>query len=131
MEIHLKIIGALLTLLSFVHVIFPKYFDWKKDLASLSLINRQMMIVHTFFIALVVLLVGVLCLTSSSLLVTTELGKKICLGLAFFWGVRLVFQLFVYDSKLWRGKSFETVMHILFTIFWIYMTVIFAYIYLH
>jgi len=57
MELHLKIIGSLLMVLSAAHAYFPRYFDWKSNLAPLSLINRQMMQVHTFFIALVVFMI--------------------------------------------------------------------------
>jgi hypothetical protein len=130
MELHLKVIGTLLVGLSFVHVIFPKYFNWKNELSSLSLINSQMMKVHTFFIAFVVFLIGALCLSSSELLVSTELGKRVSLGLAIFWGVRFVFQILIYSPKLWRGKTFETIVHILFTLFWLYMTFVFGKIYL-
>jgi hypothetical protein len=49
MEIHFKIIGVLLIALALAHIVFPKYFNWDKELKSLSLINRQMMTVHTFF----------------------------------------------------------------------------------
>lgn len=76
METHYKIIGSILIFLALVHVIFPKYFHWKKELQSLSLINRQMMFVHTFFIALTVLLMGILCLTNTKELITTPLGKQ-------------------------------------------------------
>ncbi len=71
METHLKIIGALLVMLAAIHVIFPRYFNWEKETRSLSLINRQMMYVHTFFIAFVVALMGLLCLTTSEDLPTT------------------------------------------------------------
>ncbi len=125
MYIHLKIIGILLILLAFIHVFFPKYFHWKKDLKPLSLINRQMMTTHTFFIALVVFLMGLLCLTSSAELLDTNLGKRISLGLALFWVTRLFFQLFVYSRQLWKGKNFETSMHVLFSILWTYFSVIF------
>lgn len=129
MEIHLKIIGILLMFLACIHVIFPKYFDWKKNLAPLTLVNRQMMIVHTFFIALTVFLMGLLCVTSYTQIIETELGKKIALGLGIFWGIRLVIQFFGYSSKLWKGKAFETIMHIVFSFLWMYLTVIFFSIY--
>lgn len=116
-------------LLSIIHIGFPKYFQWKKELESLSLINRQMMKVHTFFIAFVVFLIGFLCFTSSQELIQTEFGNKISLGLGVFWVVRLFFQLFVYSPKLWKGKKFETFMHIIFTFFWIYMSFVFFRIY--
>jgi hypothetical protein len=85
-----------------------------------------MMYVHTAFIALAVLLMGVLCLTAPAELVGTPLGRKIALGLAIFWGCRLLVQFFGYSPKLWRGKRFETCMHIAFTILWIYLTAVFV-----
>ncbi len=130
MELHLKIIGWFFIALAGVHAIFPPYFQWKKELAPLSLINRQMMVVHTFFIALVVLLMGILCVTSAEELIQTALGRRVSLGLGIFWGIRLLVQLFGYSPKLWKGKAFETVVHILFTIFWIYVTWAFWRVYL-
>jgi hypothetical protein len=125
MEIHFKIIGVLLIALSIVHTIFPTYFNWKNELPGLSLINRQMMYVHTFFIALLVFLVGLLCLTSSHDLIETGLGKKVTFGLGVFWIIRLFVQFFGYSPQLWRGKPLETAIHVLFSILWTYMSVVF------
>src|SRR5690606_34856209 len=125
MEFHLKIIGVLFIVLSGIHIGFAKYFNWKSELLNLSLINRQMMQTHTFFIALTVFLMGVLCLFFSEDLTRTEFGKKICFGLAVFWTLRLFFQLFVYSSKLWKGKHFVTAMHILLSCIWIYTSCVF------
>lgn len=125
MELHIKIIGFILILLAIVHGIFPKYFNWQKEFSSLSLVNKQMMYVHTFFIAIVVFLMGVLCLTSSTELTDTILGKRICFGLGAFWTVRLIIQFFGYSSELWKGKNFETSVHILFIFLWTYLSFIF------
>jgi hypothetical protein len=126
MELHLKITGILLIVLSLLHISFPGYFNWARELSGLSLVNRQMMYVHTFFIALVLILMGLLCLTSSAELEGTNLGRKICLGMAIFWIARLWTQFFGYSSKLWKKKKFETRIHILFSILWAYMSIIFA-----
>lgn len=125
MELHLKIIGFLLILLAFVHAIFPRYFNWKNELNSLTLINRQIMYIHTLFIAIVVFLIGVLCLTSPGELVESKLGSKIALGFFIFWAIRLAVQFFGYSPSLWRGKRFETIIHILFSLFWIYISTVF------
>ena len=125
MEVHLKIIGIFFIALAIIHVIFPKYFNWKEELKPLSVMNRQMMYVHSFFIALMILLMGLLCVTSSAELVGTVLGRRISFGLGLFWSVRLVFQFFVYSSKTWKGKGFETFVHILFSVFWVYVSVVF------
>ena len=125
MELHLKISGIIMIALGLVHVIFPKYFDWATDLKPLSLINGPLMYVHTFFIAFLLLLIGILCLTSATEIAETSLGKRVALGIAIFWFVRLIFQFFVYSSKLWKGKTFETIVHIIFALVWTYFSVIF------
>jgi hypothetical protein len=130
MELHLRIAGGIMIFLAFLHFIFPKHFRWKDELNGLSLVNRQLMYVHTFFIALVVLLMGVFCIYSADDLVKTSLGKQLCFGLFIFWGVRLVFQFFVYSSELWKGKRFETSVHVLFSVLWSYFTLVFLLIYL-
>ena len=126
METHYKIIGVSLVILALIHIIFPKYFNWDAELKTLSLINRQMIQVHTFFIALTLLLMGVLCIIGTHDLVETRLGKVISLGLGIFWGIRLFIQFFGYSPKLWRGKKFETTVHVLFSFFWTYLTIVFV-----
>ena len=129
MIIELKLIGIALVMLGGMHVMFPRYFKWKSELSSLSLINQQIFKVHTFFIGLTVVLMGLLCISSSNELISTTLGKRISLGLFVFWGLRLIFQFAVYSKKLWRGKKLETLLHVLASAFWIYLTLVFARIY--
>lgn len=125
MLLHVKLIGGLLVALALLHLGFPRRFGWKTELRGLSTINRQMMEVHTFFVALTVGLMGVLCLTSAPELLGTALGRKICLGLAVFWSVRLAAQFGWYSAELWRGKRSETVIHVVFSALWLYLSVLF------
>ena len=129
MELHLKIIGFCLICLGLVHAIFPRQFNWKQELSSLSIINREMMYVHTFFIAFTLFLIGLLCLTSSTELISTTFGKRVSLGLGVFWTLRMLIQFFVYSSTTWKGKRMETIIHILFSIFWTYLSAVFILIY--
>ena len=128
MVLHLNIIGYSFIALSLAHVIFPRYFRWKEELAQLSLVNRQMMQIHTLFLAMAVLLNGLLCVTSAREILATLLGKRIALGLGIFWGIRLVIQFVGYSPKLWRGKAFETSIHILFSLLWAYATTVFLWV---
>ncbi len=130
MELHLKIIGSCLIGLGLVHAIFPRQFNWKQELSSLSIVNREMMYVHTFFIAITLILVGLLCLTSATDIMGTTFGKRVSLGLGIFFSLRLLFQFFGYSSKTWKGKTFETIVHILFSIFWTYLSAIFILIFI-
>jgi hypothetical protein len=125
MLLHFKITGVVLIVLALVHLVFPKYFNWKNELNRLSLINKQMMQVHTLFIAVTVFLMGLLCITSAQELITTVLGRKVCLGFGAFWTLRLLVQFFGYATILWKGKLFETTVHIIFIILWAYLSVLF------
>jgi L-asparagine transporter-like permease len=129
LETHLRVIGALLVPLALLHAGFPRYFNWATEFEPLSLINRQMMYVHTLFIALLVLLTGLLCLSCAPELVHTHLGRVVCLGIGVFWLMRLLVQFVGYSSELWRGKRFETTVHVLFSVFWTYLTVVFLAVY--
>ena len=125
MELQIRIIGGLFILLAILHAFFPKYFNWKMEFSSLSLMNRQMIHAHIFFIGFGLFLLGLLCITSSNALIHTEFGRRISLGLGVFWAVRLYFQFFVYSSMLWKGKAFETRVHIIMSLFWAYASAVF------
>ena len=113
-----------------IHIGFPRYFQWKKEMASISLINRQMMYVHTFFLAVAVGMVGLLCIGCTEDIMHTNLGKQLSLGLFIFWSLRLLFQFFVYAPSLWKGKLFETTIHIIFSLLWLYQSIVFLLAYL-
>jgi hypothetical protein len=125
MQLHLNLSGWLLVGLALLHIIFPRYFRWKTTTVSLEPVTREILYVHTLFIAVTVMLMGLLCLTSAELLLDTELGFRVCLGLAVFWTLRLFVQFFGYSSELWRGKAFETAVHIAFAGLWLYLSAVF------
>ena len=126
-NLHLKIVGILLLFLAFAHVLFPRRFGWKEDFAKVSLLNRQIFYVHCFFIVLMLAMIGFLTLFYTSLLLRRdELARIVLAGLALFWAARLFIQIFVYDSKLWRGHRFNTLMHVLFTGMWSYYVAVFG-----
>jgi hypothetical protein len=124
---HLRIVGASLLALSLAHVFVARHLEWKKDTARLTLINRQIFYVHTFFICLTLAMLGALCLLfAQTLLERTPLARLVLICLVIFWGTRLVFQWCVYDWSLWRGHRNNTIIHIAVTILWSYYTLVFA-----
>jgi hypothetical protein len=125
METQLKAIGFFLMVLALLHAGFAHYFKWRQEFANVELINRQMMYVHTFFVAFTVLLMGLLCLTSAAELVGTPLGHRLALGCGVFWLARLLVQFFGYSPQLWRGKRFETLVHVAFVGLWTYLSIVF------
>ncbi len=122
MILALQISGAILLVLALIHVLFPWYFEWAAELPRISLINAEMLQIHTLFVALTVAGIGVLSLAYAEELAGTPFGKTVATGIAIFWTVRLGVQFFGYSAELWRGKRFETVMHVLFILLWTWLS---------
>ena len=127
LELNLRIAGALLLLLATAHVFFPKELGWKEDLAKLTLLNRQIFLVHVGFIMLILVLFGVLALGfAADLVAPSRLAAAVLGGLTLFWGLRLITQQFIYDRALWRGNRRNTILHILASLLWLYLTAVFG-----
>jgi hypothetical protein len=120
---HLRVVGALLLLLGMSHAFFNRYFGWERELEGVSLLTRRIFFVHTFFIGLGVVLAGAgSLLFADALLRPGALSRAILAGMAAFWFCRLLAQFLAYDSAIWRGNRFRTLMHAAFSLLWCYIT---------
>ena len=127
LELHLRIAGALLLLLAALHPLMPKELGWKEDLSKLTPVNRQVFLVHTGFIVLMLVLMGTLAiLYAEDLAASGRLARAVLGGLAIFWAARLFTQQFIYDRSLWRGNPRYTAVHVVFTLLWTYLTAVFG-----
>jgi hypothetical protein len=121
--IHLHIVGILLVLLGLSHAFFNRYFGWEQELAAVSLLTRRVFFVHSFFIALGVVLSGAVSfMYADTLLRPAALNRALLAAMVMFWLCRLLAQFFAYDSAIWRGDRFRTFMHVAFTLIWCYVT---------
>ena len=123
----LRIAGAGLILLAFLHISIARRLRWREDAARMSPVNEDVFHVHGFFICVVLVAMGLPCLVEPSALL--EKSRAAAWGawlLAAFWALRLWSQWFVYRRELWRGKPFETAMQAVFTVIWMCLTMIFA-----
>ncbi|MEX2317627.1 MAG: hypothetical protein WD669_10785 [Pirellulales bacterium] len=123
----LRIAGVLLILLATAHVTFPKRFQWAQELARLSLLNRQMFLVHVGYIVYLVASMGLLSLFFTRALIEQSLLARLVLAWLFlFWFSRLFVQWLVYDQSLWRGNRFHTAVHFIFTGMWMYLSAVYG-----
>ena len=125
LEMLILICGWLQIALALLHLGMPRYFNWSAALSTTDLLTRQLFYVHTFFVALTVLLIGVLSVGWHDELLNSSLGTIMCYGIAGFWGIRASFQWFIYSPKLWRGKRLETLIHVLFSMLWVGLTTVY------
>lgn len=125
--LHLRIAGVLLALLVPLNVYIPHRFNWRQEMASLSLLNRQIFQVHSVFIVLTVALFSALLLTcAEALLEPTRLSRAVLIGLTLFWAVRALLQWGFYSPSIWRGHPFNRAVHYLFSAVWVYFVTTFA-----
>ncbi len=123
LSIHLQIVGIILVLLGVSHAFFNRYFGWEQELAAVSLLTRRVFFVHSFFIALGVVLAGAVSFVySDALLRPAALNRGLLAAMTTFWLCRLLAQFFAYDSAIWRGDRFRTFMHVAFALLWCYVT---------
>ena len=123
--LHLRVVGVLMALLATINLFVPGRFHWREELSRVSLLNRQIFQAHTMCIVLLIALISALLLTcAEALLEPTRLSRAVLAGLTVFWGVRMLMQWFFYSPLVWRGDRFNTVMHGVFSLGWIYVTAV-------
>lgn len=127
LTILLRVAGAGLIMLAILHIPIGRVLKWKEDGRKMSPENEQIFHVHTFFVCLTVILMGLPCLLAPSIfLVKSGAGLWVAGSMGLFWIVRLYFQFFVYRSDLWRGKRLETFLHWWFAMVWLALALLFA-----
>jgi hypothetical protein len=126
-SLHLRLVGALLTLVGLAHLVLPRALGWANEMRRLSLLNRQISYVHTFFIGLMCIQFGLLAaLAGRELLTGAPLAQAVLGASVVFWGCRLAVQLFVFDPSLWRGRWITVLGHVAMLALWSYVTAVFG-----
>ena len=125
--VHLRIIGVVMASLVVVNLMVPWRFHWREEMSRLSLLNRQIFQAHNVFLILTLALFSALLLTCGpALLEPTRLSRAVLAGLTMFWGLRMLMQWCFYSPLIWRGHRFNTVMHYVFSVTWVYVTTVFG-----
>jgi hypothetical protein len=123
----LRIAGAGLILLAILHIPIGKKLQWREQAARMSDENAAIFHVHTFFICVLLVMMGLPSLVDPDVFLEKSQASTWAAWSIFgFWLLRLYCQWFVYEAKLWRGKRLETFMHFWFTGVWIYLVAVYG-----
>lgn len=113
---HLIIVAA--------NLLAPRRLHYRENLAKVSTIVRQIFIVHSVYILLVLLIFSGLCFFfARELAGGSQLGSFLSGCMAVFWLLRAAIQVFYYDPELKRRHK---VIHMGFTVTILYMGIVFA-----
>src|SRR5712692_2461885 len=84
----------------------PRRLRYRENLSKVSPIIRQIFVVHSLYIVVVVLLFAALCLFfAPDLAGASRLGRFLSAAMAVFWLLRIPLQLFYYDGELPKTAS--------------------------
>jgi len=127
LEHHLRLVGVLMLGIAALSLYVPRRFGWGGEIQRLTLLTRQVFVVHAAFVSVVVLLLGLLhACYAGALVAPGPLPRALLAGMLVMWGARLLAQFFYYDARLWRGNRLHTAMHVLFSGIYSYFVIIFA-----
>jgi hypothetical protein len=102
--------GAIHLILVAANVFLPGILDYRGNLARMQPIIRQIFVVHSIYLVLILLIFSCACLFfATDLAGASGLGRFLCAVMAFFWMLRIPLQLFYYDPELRRQRRFADV----------------------
>ena len=127
MTMAIRLAGMAILVLALAHVAMPRALNWRQQMASVDLMSRQIHYAHYVFLVVTLMGIGFLALLRAPLLIRDgDLGQSLTGGIAAFFLLRLLFELFFFDSSLWRGDRLRTVGHVAFIALWTTLTATFA-----
>lgn len=81
------------------HLFFSKLFDWKRDLATLTPVNRSVMKILNLCLTFMIFMMAYVSLFLPQEMLTTSLGSLLLVAFALFWFFRMLEQIFVFEVK--------------------------------
>ncbi len=116
--------GAVQIAIALANAALPKQLDYPRNLGRLDTIVRQVFIVHSLYIVLVLLGMGLLCILFPVELAGGDpLPTFLAAGMSLFWLARLPVQLWYYDPAFMRSRP---LVHISLLLASTYLAVLFA-----
>ncbi len=99
----LQAAGVVHLLIAAANVLVPRTLKYRENLATLSPIVRQVFVLHSVFILLVVVGFGMVCLLLAPRLAERDpLAKSVAGFMAVLWLLRFILQLFYVDPEVKR-----------------------------
>ncbi len=113
LELGLRIVAVAQIALAALSLCLPRILNWKPDIDRMSPLVRDVFAIHSWFIALTLVIWGVLTWVFAGEFAhaPTALSRWLCAVIGIFWGVRCILQWTHYSPSHWRGQAGRTVIH--------------------
>ena len=124
MKTWIEVAGWLQLAVASANFFLPRKLKYGENLVRLDTIIRQVFIVHSAYIVLVLVGLAGLCLRfPQELAGASGLGRCLSGFIAVFWVLRVPIQLFYYDPALKRQNR---AMHLVFTTAFVFLAAVFT-----
>jgi hypothetical protein len=116
LELFLRIVAVAQFSLVIANLFIARILGWKPEIERMSLLVREVFIIHSWFITITLAIWTVLTWRFAHEMAhaPTELSRWLCWAMAGFWGIRCVAQWLHYSPSHWRGIPSRTFFHWLF-----------------
>ncbi|MCE9519947.1 MAG: hypothetical protein K8R87_10390 [Verrucomicrobia bacterium] len=113
LELWLRIVAVAQLALAALSLCLPRIMKWKPDIDRMSPLVRDVFEIHSWFIALTLVIWAVLTwqFAPEMAQAPTQLSRWLCAAIGIFWGIRCVLQWTHYSPSHWRGNPLRTLIH--------------------
>ncbi len=113
LELWLRIVAVAQLALAVLSLCLPRILKWKPDIDRMSPLVRDVFEIHSWFIALTLVIWGVLTwqFAAEMAYTPTPMSRWLCAAIGIFWGIRCVLQWTHYSPSHWRGNPQRTLIH--------------------
>ncbi len=110
----LKVCAGAQIAVAVLNLFLVRILRWRADLDRMSLLPRQVFMVHLWFISMTLFIFGALTwrFVDDFAAGTNAVTVWLAAAIALFWGVRTVLQITYYSRKHWLGQLPKTFAHI-------------------
>jgi hypothetical protein len=123
----LRLVGVSLVLLGLAHVAMPRALAWSKQFGALDPLNRRIMYVHTLFIGLTCVLLGLAPLAlTAELLSPAPMSTAVLVAECGFWTARWCVQFTAFPPALWRHSRLHFAGYLGLSLLWTWIVAVFA-----
>jgi hypothetical protein len=123
----LRLVGLVLVVLGLCHVVLPRALAWRRELAGVGSLSRQVLYTHTFFIGVMCVLLGLAPLTLAGELVGPgRTANAILVAELTVWGLRWVAQFVAFPARLWLDSRLHTAGYFGFALLWTWILTVFV-----
>lgn len=110
----LQLVAAIQLMIAIMNLFLFRMMKWQPELGQLSLLVREVVQVHSWFISIILGFFAILTLRFQNDMATLShpFFAWFAAGIGIFWLFRTFLQLFYYSPSHWRGRPVRTLIHI-------------------